>query len=356
MQNKHLSGFLTWCSMGESWNVMGCRRTAGSSAPNRWFGWSGFPSGAHIGVAWVNLGMPRGVAEQLAPVLQIHGSVALIALWKYLSGFLAEKISGSFCWKFCVAFWGPAWCSMGGSWNTMGCSRTAGSNAPNTRSESISAKTVFGTLEEAVLLHPMELQDPAMLHQAGPQKTRQIFSAGSVQHRQCAAWQARREGSEYSLLRTWGTKMKALHKLLFGGGGGVAPQVGHVYIIKSYLATAGAAATVSRIALHSDTKVRQFLQNVHFFISLIFDDHLQKHYIYRVFCLFHFVFIFCLFVFVQHRKTKTKGATSFRKSHFDISTIWRNTMLAPIDTTWFLSMPAKHYKNRENNETFWASF
>ena len=38
-------------------------------------------------------------------------------------------------------------------------------------SESISAKQMFATLEEAVLLHPMVLQDPPMLHLAGPQKT-----------------------------------------------------------------------------------------------------------------------------------------------------------------------------------------
>ena len=35
----------------------------------------------------------------------------------------------------------------------------------------------FGALEPAVLLHPMVSQDPPMLHRAGPQKTRQIFSA-----------------------------------------------------------------------------------------------------------------------------------------------------------------------------------
>ena len=34
---------------------------------------------------------------------------------------------------------------------------------------------VFGALEAAVLIHPKAFQDPPMLHQAGPQKTRQML-------------------------------------------------------------------------------------------------------------------------------------------------------------------------------------
>ena len=46
--------------------------------------------------------------------------------------------------------------------------------------------------------------------------------------------------------------MKALHRLLLGGG--VAPQVGHVYIIEWCRATPAVTATVSQVALHCDTK------------------------------------------------------------------------------------------------------
>ena len=162
-------------------------------------------------------------------------------------------------------------------------------------------RTVFGALEQAVLLDPMAFQDPPMLHQAGPQKTRHMIFSESISAK-ITVFEALEKTlllhPWYSKIHPWYTKQGS-RKPLFGWEratqtmcsiasekktvriqsvenlgdqnksatqdlvwGGVAPQVGHVYIIKSCRSTSGVAATVSRVALHCDTKNTKMSTNL----------------------------------------------------------------------------------------------
>ena len=107
---------------------------------------------------------------------------------------------------------------------------------------------------------------------------------------------------------------------------------------KKFLAKTDSVHENARFFSLPDTNsVRQFLQKNPFFFSLFFtflDDHLKKHYFYRVFWPFPFsFFFFFLFLFLQHKKEKTKNAIFFSKTSFLTSPKFcKNTILAQCDT------------------------
>ena len=91
-------------------------------------------------------------------------------------------------------------------------------------------------------------------------------------------------------------------------------------------------------------------KNPFFWFFIFLDDHLKKHYFYRVFWRFPFSFFLpFLFLYLQHKKGKNKKCNFlFENPHFWHSQNFAKTLFwHTVALFVFLKMPKKHYKTGE---------